>query len=123
MIGLVAGYFTGRVVASRLYEVRASDPSILAAAAVSSSLDRDRRHGDPRARVGDEAVAGASLGLRRMEAGSSDPAIPTVLYTFNAIVCVPPSESEKCVAAPTCCLRNSGSCQSVPCTVGNASTR
>ena len=33
-IGLVAAYFTGRVVASRLYEVRASDPVILAAAAI-----------------------------------------------------------------------------------------
>jgi ABC-type antimicrobial peptide transport system permease subunit len=37
-IGLVAAYFTGRVVASRLYEVRASDPAILAAAAVLVAL-------------------------------------------------------------------------------------
>jgi putative ABC transport system permease protein len=38
VIGLVAAYFTGRVVASRLYEVRASDPTILAAAAVLVAL-------------------------------------------------------------------------------------
>ena len=47
-IGLVVAYLSGRIVSSRLYDVRASDPMILGAATVACRRHRARRERDSR---------------------------------------------------------------------------